>query len=122
MLRLVNALRAGGAHGGHGEELNSGSQANEGISEFSEYWEKIPTAIRSEYLRLYPELNDALGRLFRPRDRDYRDVTFCVELIAEAIDNIITSNQLSTEPLEQFKREVATKKEIVERTIKSDKY
>jgi len=120
--RLVNALRSGGSHGGNGQEFNAGSQANIGILEFSRYWDGLAVATRSDYLRSYPELNDVLGRLFRPTDRDYRDVTFCVELIAEAIDTIITSNHLSTNSLEKFERSVANSREIVEREIKSEAY
>jgi len=121
--RLVVALRAGGAHGGNdGQEYNAGSQANIGILEFSAYWDKVPAALKSDYLRQYPELNDSLGRLFRPRDTDYGSTIYCVELIAQAIDNIIQIYNLSIHSLEKLKIEVANKKEIIDREIKSDKY
>ena len=121
--RLVVALRAGGAHGGgDGQEYNAGSQANIGIFEFSAYWDKVPAALKSDYLRQYPELNDSLGRLFRPRDADYESTIYCVELIAQAIDTIIQNYNLSIHSLEKLKIEVANKREIIEREIKSDKY
>jgi hypothetical protein len=93
LLRLVNALRAGGAHGGSdGQEFNAGSQANIGILVFSAYWEKIPAEIKSEYLRQCPGLNEAIGRLFRPRNADYGSTIYCVEIIADTIDSIIQNH------------------------------
>ena len=129
---LVNALRAGGSHQGQNFEearrlgldphLNAGSKANIGIMDFAEYWDKVPGDTKREYLRKYPGLIEPIDRLFHPNDVKYRTAILCVELIADAIETVITSNRLSTQSLEQFELKVATKKEIFLRQIKSDKY
>ena len=132
LLSLVNALRAGGSHQGQNFEEarrlgldpheNAGSKANIGIMEFGEYWEKVPEDTKREYLRKYPGLIEPIDRLFHPNDVKYRNAILCVELIADAIETVITSNRLSTQSVEQFERLVAAKKAIFLREIKSYNY
>lgn len=88
--RLASALRKGGAHGGHGgEEYNSGAPANVGIVTFDSYWNGLSESRRNTILAQRPELRDALGRLFRPTDAEYGNARYCVELIADILDDAI---------------------------------
>jgi ankyrin repeat protein len=89
--QLVVALRNGGSHSGRGSgsELNAGSEANLGILAFYNYWVALPEPTRLAIFAETPILKTILGRLFRPDDVNYREVRFCVELIATALDPII---------------------------------
>jgi hypothetical protein len=89
--QLVVALKSGGSHSGHGSgsELNAGAEANEGIIAFSDYWSALPERHKLAIFTETPELKNILGRLFRPDDVDYQEVSFCVELLAQALDPII---------------------------------
>ncbi|CEG56117.1 ankyrin repeat domain-containing protein [Legionella fallonii] len=88
LTKLVNALRAGGAHA-RGEELNAAAIANEGIAEFAQYWDTFSEEKKAWYCQQYRGLKDILGNLMRPTDAEYQNVQFCIELIADDIDPII---------------------------------
>ncbi|MBN9231154.1 MAG: hypothetical protein BGO90_07740 [Legionella sp. 40-6] len=89
--QLVLALNNGGVHGGRsaGDEHNAGSAANLGIITFYNYWVALSEQKKLALFAEEPELKNILGRLFRPNDVDYKDVAFCVELIANQLDPII---------------------------------
>ena len=89
--QLVVALRSGGSHSGRGSgsELNAGSEANVGILAFNDYWVALSERQKLAIFTETPELQTILGRLFRPDDVNYKEVRFCVELIANALDPII---------------------------------
>lgn len=89
--QLVVALRSGGSHSGRGSgsELNAGSEANLGILAFNDYWVALPEQQKLAIFAETPELKNILGRLFRPDDVNYKEVRFCVELLANALDPII---------------------------------
>ena len=86
--QLAKELRSGGAHGS-GSELNAGSEANLGILAFGEYWEALSERQKLTIFTEEPGLKDVLGRLFRPDDVNYKEIRFCVELLAGALDPII---------------------------------
>lgn len=96
--RLRNSLVAGGSHQG-GREFDSGHAANIGIVEFYKYWDSLSEAEKQELNRKYYGLSEVTGRLLRPTDADYTSVRYCVELIADRIDSLITSYALGTQSL-----------------------
>jgi hypothetical protein len=90
LTQLARQLRQGGAQN-EGEEFNSGSAANEGIAQFYEYWNSIPLHQQTTLFAEMPGLETVIGRLFRPNDAVYREVRFCVEIIAHEIEYIINT-------------------------------
>jgi ankyrin repeat protein len=93
--RLKLALTTGGVHD-QGREYDAGSAANEGILVFHLYWSKLDQRERDAYLEKYPELNTITGNLLNPVAYDYRNIIYCVELIALNIDTLIRRYTLGT--------------------------
>jgi len=91
--RLIIALRAGGASRA-GEEMNAGSPANEGIFAFSQYLQSMPEQQRNSMLNMYPDFKEQINRLMNPTN--YRDTRYCVELIANALEQNVANYQIGT--------------------------
>jgi hypothetical protein len=104
--RLKAALEAGGARRG-GEELDSGHAANEGIAEFAVYWNDLSREQQASYYRENRGLQDAIGRLLRPNAANYREVRFCVEILANNLERILSRMPEDTSKLEGCQRELA---------------
>jgi ankyrin repeat protein len=88
LTKLAASLRSGGARAS-GSEYNAGAASNIGIIEFYQYWDGLSSDEKEESFAQYPELRDILGRLFRPKDAEYTQVSFCVELLAGSLDTLI---------------------------------
>lgn len=110
LLVLKAGLHKGGTHhpGSTGTEFDSGAEANEAILSFSTYWENLIPQKKDAIFEKMPELEDILGRLFRPNSTRYSDVSYCVALIGDKID-LLLQKQLHDTPFE--KRQKAFKKQ-----------
>lgn len=121
LTKLVSALRQGGAYG-RGSEMDAAAAANEGIFEFHGYWEGLAEKQRKAILKETPRLEELLGRLFRPADKDYTDLTFCVVLIASCLDSFIafynTKPKIRTLEAEQQTQAQAFKTAVDKRALK----
>ena len=101
--RLIHGLREGGARKS-GTEHDSGAEANEAIMAFHEYLETLDPAIRKQlleahkfdrYTRDTPEalsVDMLWGRLARPEKANYRDSMYCVQIIADRLEEILNQN------------------------------
>jgi ankyrin repeat protein len=107
LTRLMYALRGGGARGS-GEEMNAGDAANLGIVAFKEYWDSLPETVQTGYYQqtqnMQNNLENCLGRLFRPNDSNYREVSYCVELIANRLEGLIPLYQTNIKSLSDLKK------------------
>jgi len=95
--KLCTALRQGGEHSNGGQEMDSGAEANIGILQFSQWYSKLSDADKFSLSALrtqncFETLGSLLARLFRPKDTQFKELTYCVELIANKIDDIIQQN------------------------------
>lgn len=106
LVQLEHSLRAGGAHAA-GEEMNAAAAANEGIFAFHEYWSGLSSEQQSAILKETPELKDIIGRLFRPGDKNYKEVRFCVEILAANLFPIVERYQ-NQPALEVYKQKLLT--------------
>lgn len=127
--RLIIDLRAGGEKKGrdkigkeYGKEDDSGAKANIGIINFFQFWDNLPKATRKNFLTTYPEFKDIFERLKRPNDRNFKETRFCVELIANAIENSIHKFNISGDALTQALTIVNQNKEMLEQQIKMEDY
>ncbi|MCX7116539.1 MAG: ankyrin repeat domain-containing protein [Legionellales bacterium] len=114
LLRLRNDLVSGGKHQG-GEETNAGAAANIGIVKFAEYWDPLPLEYKQQIFKRYPRLEEILGRVMRPDDVDYKEVRFCVEVLAPQLDDIIRRFGIHTETISELEEKV---REIKKRVVK----
>ena len=102
--RLIEGLRDGGAHG-LGEEFNSGVDANVAILVFSEYLETLSDDTKDALMRAMKfdrfqymanptsiSIEMLWGRLARPNDKNYKEATYCVQLIANQLAEILENN------------------------------
>ncbi|KTD46250.1 ankyrin repeat domain-containing protein [Legionella quateirensis] len=121
LTRLNKALRAGGASRA-GEELNAGMIANEGIVQFSQYWETVPNKQKALLYSSFPRLEEILGRLMRPDDENYKQLKFCVELIAHDIDPIIAEYTRAQTILSQVQQNVIKKQKAFLSSAKNPDY
>ena len=120
LTQLSSNLKAGGVHAA-GEEFNAGQSANLGILEFHEYWQKLPKAEQDRIFTEVPELEQILGRLFRPNDTNYQEARYCVELLANNLDTVI--GRLNRDyNLASLQRNVQTKIQGFESSLKSNKH
>ena len=107
LTRLMYALRGGGARGS-GQEMNAGDAANLGIVAFKEYWDSLPETVQTSYYQqtqhMQSNLENCLGRLFRPNDSNYRSVSYCVELIANRLEDLIPLYQTNSKSLSDLKK------------------
>lgn len=87
--QLASALRAGSVSG-NGKEFDASFVANEGIAAFSAFWEGLTVRKRTSIFASTPILETLLGRLFRPDEANYQDTIYCVSLLADNFDSIIT--------------------------------
>jgi ankyrin repeat protein len=110
--RLIHALRKGGVKK-QGDELNAGAAANEGIVDFMTYWEKLSSSMHSELYRKYEGLEPLFGRLMRPDSANYRETTYCVELIANALETICDTQRIGTIAISDFENECTRKQETL---------
>lgn len=117
LTQLARALRAGGARAG-GEEFNAGAAANLGISDFYDYWTSLPAPQKMAILSRTPELESILNRLFRPNDANFKEVVFCVELTAGALDPIISMHN-NTRSLQQLKANFEEKLQVLKAAIEN---
>lgn len=108
--RLYNALVEGGAHQ-DGQEFDSGRAANAGIVEFYNYWEAFSSQQQQNYFSRYPELVGIVGRLMRPKDRNYQDTVYCVELIANEINEVVRKYHANANGLDELNARVNRTKE-----------
>lgn len=107
--RLIKGLRAGGEHSkekhGGGESLDSGYAANVAIIEFSAYLETLDPETRSTLMaakktdRYFSRVSiesismaQIWGRLTRPADAEYTNTIYCVENIANYLEEILEEN------------------------------
>ena len=110
--RLISGLRAGGVTAGRklstkdrGLDDNSGYDANTAIVEFSEYLETLSQETRKILMDaqktdrfdfgLNPQkkkVSTLWGRLARPKDAKYMDTSYCVELAANHLEEILNEN------------------------------
>jgi ankyrin repeat protein len=111
--RLVEALRNGGAKK-RGQEYDSGAPANEGIVAFSKYWDTLSKEQQDATYKKYPVLKDLIGRLMRPNAANYRETTFCVEIIANGIEDLVSRNNISTVNIKDLETACRLKKEKFE--------
>jgi ankyrin repeat protein len=114
--QLANALRKGGAHAA-GSEFNAGAVANEGIIAFSEYWDNLPEMQKEAILTNTPELDNIIGRLFRPNDTNFQNVRYCVEILAQNLDPIIQKYN-TTQTIENLTKKVSTQETLFEEAVK----
>jgi hypothetical protein len=102
--RLIQGLRLGGVHK-HGHDDDSGLDANTAIVVFSEYLETLSDETKETLMAAgkfdrfvandppeFISIATTWQRLTRPLDRDYRHVTFCVEVIANRLEEMLESN------------------------------
>ncbi|MCL9684846.1 ankyrin repeat domain-containing protein [Legionella maioricensis] len=122
--KLARALRAGGMHQG-GQDEDSGAAANVGILKFTEFWENYPQEKKKWALEYYtnPSLEEALGRLMRPKDAMYQDTRFCVEIIeGNFISPIVSKIQREEGELSQLKEQISEQKKAIKEAMKSTDY
>jgi ankyrin repeat protein len=112
LTQLRTALINGGANGKvkeeKGLETDSGRAANEGISAFYEFWMNLGESQQDYYLRQNPSLYELLNRLFRPDHADYIDSTYCVELIARGLKDVIEEINRHNQSLKTRKEQALT--------------
>lgn len=121
LAQLAIALREGGANSAAlrtGTELNAGVQANEGILKFYTYWENLPQQQRVAILAETPDLRNIIGRLFRPEDKDYKDVIYCVETLARQLDPLI-EKYINKSSIKKFKKRVLKQEKTFEEAAKA---
>ena len=105
IMRLIQGLRLGGSRGRRGgSEESSGAIANEAIIEFHEYLETLDETIRRQLMTaskidrfkaLASEdmtIEKLWDRLTCDKMSKYRDTIYCVELIADRLDEILKEN------------------------------
>ena len=105
--RLIQSLRAGGVKAkGLNVDYDSGREANEGILVFHEYLETLDPEIRlqlmsaSKFDRYRPNQPSpetiSIGMLWqqlaRPKEANYADSTYCVELTADGLEEVLAEN------------------------------
>ena len=99
LTRLMDALRAGGAHGNQGgQELNAAATANEQIFYCSEWLSTLTEKDRERLFQcraqgLTHNYGEIWGRLARPNAANYINTIYCVELIAGELSQILSHNQ-----------------------------
>lgn len=107
LTKLIKALKEGGskrealrrAAGSQikedgATEMNAGHQANEGIFAFFQYWNTLEADQINELYNKHPTLKKSLDRLSRPTESDYKQVIFCVELVADSLDEVLERHNL----------------------------
>ncbi len=127
LTRLASFLRSGGVHAS-GSEYNAGEASNVGIAEFYQYWDGLSKFEKDQFCELYPEIRDILGRLFRPKDAAYVEVSFCVELLANSLDTLVqrlnrdinfqTQQEVFSNALQELQRFLARVKDSYEADTK----
>lgn len=134
---LADELRKGGAHGGEdGSELNSGERANVAILNFARFLESLDNDTRETVFACRGSNNlETFGqiweRLSRPADANFRQVIFCVEIIAGKLDDIISNNNFlfnlrpssrSATFIEDLQKECQQAKLALDKELSSDQY
>ena len=117
--RLSTSLREGGARL-RGTELDSGAAANIAIAEFYEYWQTYSKQRQDVLFKKHVGLKDIIDSLMRAVGTQYRDVTYCVQIIANKID-VITST-LDKTTLNQLKANLTITQATFEQAIKTASY
>ncbi len=107
--RLIEGLRKGGVKQ-QGQELDAAALANEAIVAFFQYIESMDSTMMIEFLafktiyatnsitRQECSIGDCCDRMShintqRKKEADYDSTIFCVELIADDLENILRDNQ-----------------------------
>ena len=96
--RLITSLRLGGEHNKNGgTEFDSGHNANTGIVEFSHWLNTLEEKERDGFLELTASnvptgMGELWARLTRPKDEQYQNVMFCVELIADDLQSVLNEH------------------------------
>ncbi|CEG56119.1 ankyrin repeat domain-containing protein [Legionella fallonii] len=118
LAKLTSALRAGGVHGS-GEEYDPAAVANEGISEFAEYWNSFPEEKKQWYYDEYLNLKDTLGRLMRPTETQYHNIRYCIELVANHLDPIIEQFKATEFAIVRLREQIVAQQQAVREKMKS---
>lgn len=108
LTRLIHGLRAGGSHGS-GSEMLTGHEANEAIVDFSIFLESLSKKKRKKLLRThkfdrwrsdtpqYASIGQSWTFLKDPvqaKNGRMQAVAYCVELIADALEEILQENPM----------------------------
>lgn len=137
--RLIDGLRSGGVshREGGGTEYNAGSGANQAIVDFAEFLETLTPGARSNLMGRQDSTNKSFSelwnRLTRSGSTDYRDVTYCVQLLAGSLDNLLGRNHdlytitgkrkiITSKPLPQLEQQIADAKRACEAIYQRDTY
>ena len=94
---LAIALAGGGAHSilpGHGQENDAGLNANTGIAKFFEFFEPLGEEGQEIYFARHDGLREFIDRLREPRAVNLDNVQYCVEIIADRIQAIISRDHI----------------------------
>ncbi len=134
--RLIDGLRSGDVS--HtGAEYDAGRGANQAIVDFAEFLETLTPRARSDLMNRRNSTNKSFSelwnRLTRSGSTDYRDVIYCVQLIARSLEDLLGRNhslynitgrrkRITSKSLPELEQQIADAKRACEVIYHSDTY